>query len=144
MCNIVHLEKLVSRRFHILIDVMPLVAVDDLQSLTSQYLSLSNTIADCPQGMICFPDITACDARNIVPDTYRPTREITPAPTLTMPPMGGPTPIPTDMPIGPPDPLPFPSDDPTDHWFWCVAFHDSLICSPAKHFSLTSSVLSAL
>jgi hypothetical protein len=81
----------------------------------------SGKVEECPQGMICFPDITACDARNIVPDTMRPTPEITPAPTLTMPPMGGPTPIPTDMPIEPPDPLPFPSDDPSDHWFWCVS-----------------------
>ena len=75
---------------------------------------------ECPHGMICFPDITQCDGRNVVPDTPWPTMEVTPAPTLTMPPVGGPTPIPTDMPIEPPDPLPFPSDDPTDHWFWYV------------------------
>lgn len=59
----------------------------------------SGKVDECPQGMICFPDITQCDARNIVPDTMRPTPEITPAPTMTMPPFGGPTPIPTDMPV---------------------------------------------
>lgn len=94
----------------------------------------SGEASECPQGMICFPDITACDARNIVPDTMRPTPEITPAPTLSMPPAGGPTPIPTDMPFEPPDPLPFPSDDPTDHWFWCVVIfvHSCSFDSPAS------------
>ena len=71
--------------------------------------------------MICFPDITSCDARNIPPDTLIPTLKVTPAPTISLAPLG-PTPIPTDMPIEPPDPLPFPSDDPTDHWFWCVGY----------------------
>eukprot|EP00804_Cyclotella_cryptica_P010703 CCRYP_005498-RC/>CCRYP_005498-RC protein AED:0.05 eAED:0.05 QI:373/0.81/0.91/1/0.54/0.58/12/4229/1098 len=84
----------------------------------------SGETSECPQGMICFPDITECDARNIPPDTLRPTEKVTPAPTISLPPLG-PTKIPTDMPIPPPDPLPYPSDDPTDHWFCGVGIDDA-------------------
>ncbi|KAL3776900.1 hypothetical protein ACHAW5_011022 [Stephanodiscus triporus] len=91
----------------------------------------SGTSNECPQGHICYHDVLACDARNIVhpaPPSISPKNALptlTPGTTLSPATTSSPTMIPTDEPIGPPDPLTYPSDDPTDHWFCGVSLDDT-------------------
>lgn len=87
------------------------ISIDDARNKCATNCPSGQSI-QCPQGEICFFDVLACDARNMIPPTMWPTYE---PPTKS--PFSGPTKIPTEMPIPPPEPLDFPSDDPSDHWF---------------------------